>query len=353
MELIGEILVAVLAFIGAYLGTKRLKRHLIDNYIEDRVLKAQNVNDEVLSKARNILSSFEQTYTENKPISEEELNNIIKQCENLSKMAEDGGKEVSSVSYLLYQTVKELKPKYEGINSFENITLGDIIYFVNSSLRLIIYYCTTSAPIPFKTRLKKKSVIKRGYQKYLNDKKFYGLKHQPFGLILNPNSEVILRYSEIIKQTGSSIFSRNFYLFLQDNIPVAYQMIAKKIYMPLIIENKQKVPGLFFDRTYLHLIKIQEIISYGEDSGNFVKFYYSNLNPVFIFVKNMKDDKIKSEFTNDVFIESLFNFDENYQFEKKLNETIEIKVKLEKVQKNYKEKEQALKRKLRKYKSNY
>jgi cell shape-determining protein MreC len=132
-------------------------------------------------------------------------------------------------------------------------------------------------------------------------------------------------------------------LFLQDNIPVAYQMIAKKIYMPLIIENKQKVPGLFFDRTYLHLIKIQEIISYGEDSGNFVKFYYSNLNPVFIFVKNMKDDKIKSEFTND----------ENYQFEKKLNETIEIKVKLEKVQKNYKEKEQALKRKLRKYKSNY
>lgn len=353
MELIGEILVAVLAFIGAYLGTKRIKRHLIDNYIEERVTKAQNVNDDVLSKARNVLSSFEQTYTENKAISENELKKIIKECRDLSNMAEDGGKEVSSVSYLLYQTVKDLKPRYSKDQSFEIITSGDLIYFVNSSLRLIIFYCTTSAPIPFRTRLMKKSIIKKGYRKYLNDKRFYGLKHQPFGLILNPNSEVILRYSEILKRTSSSIFSRNFYLFLQDNIPIVYQMIAKEIYMPLIIENRQNETGIFFDRMNLHLIKIQEIKSYGEDSGDFVNFYYSNLNPVLFFVRNMNIDKIISGFTSDVFLETLFKFDENYKFEKRLIETIKVTVKLDKAESNYRENEQALKRKLRIYKSKH
>ena len=139
MEIIGEIVVGILAFIGAYLGTKRIKKHLIDNYIEERVTKAQNVNDEVLSKARDIISSFEQTYTENKPISEEELNKIIEQCRDLSKKSEDGGKEVSSVSYLLYQTVKDLKPSYKGKDEkgFEILTLGDVVNLVDKSLRLI------------------------------------------------------------------------------------------------------------------------------------------------------------------------------------------------------------------------
>jgi hypothetical protein len=146
------------------------------------------------------------------------------------------------------------------------------------------------------------------------------------------------------------MFSRNFYLFLQDNIPIAYQMISKEIYLPLIIQNETEN---FFGRESLHLIKIQEIKSFGENSGDFVNFYYSNLNPVFIFVENLKLDKIKSQFTNDIFIDDLFKFDENYKFEKRLNETIKVTVKLDKAKNNYKEKKKILKRKLRKYKSNH
>ena len=111
MDILGETVVGLLAFIGAYLGTKRIKKHLIDNYIEDRVTKARNANDNVLSEARDIISSFEQTYSDNKPLTEDELTSIVEQCREFSRISEDGGKEVSTISYLLYQTVKDLKVK--------------------------------------------------------------------------------------------------------------------------------------------------------------------------------------------------------------------------------------------------
>lgn len=352
MDLIGEIVVGVLAFIGAYLGTKRIKKHLIDNYIEKRVTQAQEVNDAVLSKSRDLISSFEKSYTENKPISENELNKIIENCRELSRTSEDGGKEVSTIAYLLYKTVKDLKPDYKDTEgrSFEGLSLGDVINLVSNSLRLIIYYCTNSAPIPFRTRLKKRSVIKRKLRKYLSDKKFYGLKHQPFGLTLNPNSEVILRYTEIVGKTSSAIYSRNLFLFLQSNIPLAYQMIVRKIYMPLIIDKKTEEDGIFFDNYEMHLVKIKGVKSIGEESGNFVEFYYSNINPVFSFIKGMKIEKFRSEFTNDVFLEKDFELADNYKLQKKLNETIKVKVSLDIAKENYKKNKWALKYKLFKYK---
>ncbi len=351
MEIIGEIVVGILAFVGAYLGTKRIKKYLIDNYIEDRVTKAQNVNDKVLSKARDIISSFEQTYTENKPVSKEELSKIVEQCRKLSKKSEDGGKEVSSVSYLLYHTIRDLKPRYgdkeEG--SIEILTLGDVVYLVGSSLRLIIYYCTNSAPIPFRTKLKRRSVIKRKLRIFLKDKKFYSLKHQPFGLTLDPNSEVIIRYSEILRNINSSIYSRNLFLFLQSNIPILYQMIVNKIYMPLILNKEQKMEGFLFDHR-LYLIKITEIKSVGEKSGDFVEFYYSNINPVLRFVGNMNLESFKSNFTSDAFLNKNFQLNENYELRKQLNETIQVKVSLKKAKSNYKKNKWSIKHKLYKYK---
>lgn len=352
MELVGNVVVGILAFIGAYLGTKRIKKQLIDNYIEDRVTKAQKVNDMVLSKARDMISSFEQTYTENKPISEEELNNIINQCRELSKKSEDAGKEVSTVCYLLHQTVKDLKTNYKDdiIKSYERLTLGDVINLVDSSLRLIVYYCTSSAPIPFSTRLIKRSVIKKRLRKYLKDKMFYGLKHQPFGLTLDPNSEIILRYSEIVNRINSSIYSRNLFLFLQSNIPIVYQMVVKKIYMPLILDKKQKEEGLFFDNYKMHLIKIREVKNFGKETGNFVEFYYSNLSPIFNFIKSLNINDFASEFTSDVFLNKKFQFDENLSLQKKLNETIMVKVRLDTAKCNYKKRKWSIKYRLYQYK---
>lgn len=351
-ELVGSIIVGILAFFGAYLGTKRIKRHLIDNYIEKRVTQAQKVNDEVLSKSRDIISTFEQTYTEDKPISEDELNDIIEICRNLARTSEDGGKEVSTVAYLLYKTVKDLKPNYKDKDekSFELLALGDVVYLVSSSLRLIIYYCTNSAPIPFRTRLIKRSAIKKPLRKYLNDKKFYGLKHQPFGLTLNSNSEVILRFSEILGKTSSLIYSRNLYQFLQSNIPLAYQMIVRGIYIPLIIDKKNDEDGILFDNYEMHLIKIKGIKSVGQETGNFIEFYYSNINPRFKFVKSLHLNKFKSEFINDVFLNKDFEINDNYKIQKKLNETIKIKVSIDVAKENFKKNKWAFKFKLYKYK---
>ncbi|MDP1933035.1 MAG: hypothetical protein Q8L60_16405 [Gammaproteobacteria bacterium] len=118
LDIMPEIILAVFAFLGAYVGTKSIKRRLVDNYIEARVIKASEANDRTLYKARNIISELEQTYKENRPLTEDDLQDIIDQCKELSQLSEDGGKEVSTVSYLLYHTVEDLKPKEPLKNSW-------------------------------------------------------------------------------------------------------------------------------------------------------------------------------------------------------------------------------------------
>ena len=265
MEILGSIIIGIIAFAGAYIGTKTIKKQLIDKYIEERVKKAQESNDKVLSFSRDLKSSFEESYSKNKQISPEELQTIIKHCKDLSKISEDGGNEVATTSYLLYQTVKTLKPRYQNIaaTKLEILTLKDLTYLVNNSLDLIIYYCTNIAPIPYRIKLKKKSLVKRKFRKLLSYKNFYSLKHQPFGLTLNPNSEVVLNYCDILHSPNNYFFPRNFFQFLQTNIPIVYQLIAGNIYMPIILENSSKDESSPFGDMALHLIKIRPIKSYG------------------------------------------------------------------------------------------
>lgn len=203
------------------------------------------------------------------------------------------------------------------------------------SLRLIIFYCTSSAPIPYSTRLKKKSVVKRRLRKYLSDKKFYGLKYQPFGLTLNPNSEVILRYSGIVGRINPFIYSRNFYLFLESNIPLAYQLMVRGVYMPLVIDKKGQENFLLFDSLEMHLIKIKAIKSIGDESGEFIEFYYSNLNPVMKFVESLGIDKFRNEYNTDKYLSRDFKFDDNCKIYKKLNETIMIRITINEAKSNY------------------
>lgn len=239
---VAQIIVGVLAFFGAYLGTKRIKRHLIDNYIEGRVTRALETNDKVLSRIRTIISDFEQEHETNRPISEDDLDSVIDQCRELSNLSADGGKEVSTIAYLLYQTVQDTKPSYEANSKhgrfIEKITTGNFIGLVDNSLRLIIEHCETSTPIPFKTRLTKRSNIKRGLRKYLTDKRYYSLKHRPFGLTLNPNSEVILRFSSMVGYISTPLFRRNLFTFLQSNLPIVYELLVGKIYMPAVLAKK-------------------------------------------------------------------------------------------------------------------
>ncbi|WP_024546333.1 hypothetical protein [Picosynechococcus sp. NKBG15041c] len=356
LELISNIIVGVLAFVGVCLGIRRIKKQLIDDYIEKKITQTQQINDKVLIKSRDVLASFEQSYTENKNISEDELDNIIKTCSDLSRTSEDAGKEVSTIAYLLYKTVKDLKPIYNHITknekSYEILTLSDVINLVSSSLHLIIYYCTNSIPIPSQTKLQKRSLIKQPLRKYLNDKGFYSLKDQPFGLTLNPTSEVILTYSEIVGNTKSSIFSRNLFLFLRNNVPLAYQMMSRGIYVPLIINKKEE--DFLLGNPTMHLIKIKKIKRIGEKNGDFIEFYYSNISPSFYFVDNLDLNSFQSEFINDVFLDKQFKFNnEEYELSKKLQETIKVTISLEVAKENFKKNRSVFERKLRTINSHY
>lgn len=336
LRLFGDIIVGGLAFLGAYLGTKSLKEHLIDDYIESRVTKSQNVNDKVLSMARDMLSSFEQTYDENRLIDEKDLTHLISQCRKLSRLSEDGGKEVSTTCYYLYETIKELEPEYkdEEENTYERLTIGEVVNLISDVLRLIIYYCTNSAPIPFKTKLKKKTTIRFNLRPFLDEKKFYSLKHQPFGLTFNANSEVALRYADTISKTSSYIYARNYYMLLQNNLPVLYRLIANKIYAPLVLKDETINP--FLGSSKLHLIKFRKIKSYGSKPGEFYEFYYSNLSPLKRFVQNYNSENFQERF-KDEYLDEDWTFNDDYRFQKKLNETIKLKVNLENAKNNYKQ----------------
>lgn len=329
IDFMAEIIVAVLAFMGAYLGTKTIKRHLIDNYVEARVKKALEVNDNVLSKARGMLSDLEQNYRENRPISDDDLDDLIEKCKEIAKVSEDGGKEVSTVAYLLYQIVEDLKPVSKTTDSdyTERLTTRSVVGLIDRSLRLIVEYCNSSTPIPFKPSLEKRSDIKWGLRKYLSDKKHYSLKHQPFGLTLNPNSEVILRYSAVVGEASTSLFRRNLFMFLQSNLPIIYELLVGKIYMPIVLGKEDGFE--LFGKEELHLIKVQSIRRIGDEGGDYFDFYYSNISPRLKFVDGYKWQRLQDEFLHDTFIQKSFSLHGFQRVERRPNETIKITVKSE------------------------
>lgn len=328
MDFVAQIIVGVLAFFGAYLGTKRIKRHLIDNYIEGRVTKALETNDKVLGRIRTILSDFEQEYETNRPISEDDLDSVIDQCRELSNLSADGGKEVSTIAYLLYQTVQDTKPSYESNSnqgkSIEKISTGNFFGLVDNSLRLIIEYCETSTPIPFKTRLIKRSNIKRGLRKYLTDKRHYSLKHHPFGLTLNPNSEVILRFSSVVGYISTPLFRRNLFTFLQSNLPIVYELLVGKIYVPPVLAKKNDYD--LFGKQELHLVKIQPIKTIGNAAGDYIDFFYSNISPRVNFVDGISNEKLLEQFVHDSFIDQNSPLTEYHSLARHTNETIKIRI---------------------------
>lgn len=298
---VAQIIVGLLAFFGAYLGTKRIKRHLVDNYIEGRVTRALETNDKVLNRTRSILSDFEQEYETNRVISEDDLDSVIDQCRELSNLSADGGKEISTIAYLLFQIVQDTKPSYE-VNSKhgrskEKISAGNFIGLVDNSLRLIIEYCETSTPIPFKTSLAKRSNIKRSLRKYLTDKRYYSLKHHPFGLTLNPNSEVILRFSSVVGCISTPLFRRNLFTFLQSNLPIVYELLVGKIYMPAVLAKKNDIE--LFGKQELYLVKVQPIKTVGTDAGEYIDFFYANISPRIKFVDGTSNEKLLEQFVHD------------------------------------------------------
>lgn len=336
-DFVAQIIVGVLAFFGAYLGTKRIKRHLIDNYIEGRVTKALETNDKVLGRIRTILSDFEQEYETNRPISEDDLDSVIDQCRELSNLSADGGKEVSTIAYLLYQTVQDTKPSYESNSmqgrSIEKISAGNFIGLVDNSLRLIIEYCETSTPIPFKTRLTKRSNIKRGLRKYLTDKRHYSLKHHPFGLTLNPNSEVILRFSSVVGYISTPLFRRNLFTFLQSNLPIVYELLVGKIYVPPVLAKKNDYD--FFGKQELHLVKIQPIKTIGTDAGDYIDFFYANISPRVNFVDGLSNEKLLEQFVHDSFIDQNFPLREYHSLARHTNESIKVRIDTKTAKRNF------------------
>lgn len=337
-DFMAEIIVGLLAFFGAYLGTKSIRRQLTDSYIETRVTKALNVNDKVLSKTRFFLSELEQTYTENRPVSEDDLDDVIDQCKEISSLSEDGGKEVSTIAFLLYHTVEDLQPRYESKtkdgDSHERLITGSFIGFVDQSLRLIIEYCSTSTPIPYKAALTKRSSIKRGIRKYLSDKGYYSLKNQPFGITLNPNSEVVLRFSAIVGSMSTALYRKKLFMFLQSNLPIVYELISGKIYMPVVLSQENGIE--FFGKQELHLIKVQSIKSFGTEGGDYFDFYYSNISPRLRFVDGYKLEKLRDEFVIDSFMQEQFSLNDYKQITRRTDETISVRVEAEKARKNFK-----------------
>ena len=323
-----DIVVGILAFLGAWIGTKRIKKHLVDNYIESRVTKAFEANDKVREKIKAVLSELEEKYTVNGVITDQDLANLTEVCQDIARLSEDGSKEVATTAYLLSRTIGDIKPSYKTQSKesehFERITISDLVGLIDRTLRLIIDYCDSAAPIPFSVSLKKRSYIKRSLRPYLKDKKFYSLKHQPFGLTLIPNSEIATHMASIVSKCNSPVFADNFYSVLQSNIPIAYELVANNVYMP--IELVEKGDSSFFGTLKLSLVKMKKVKHIHDNSGDFIKFYYSNTSSPVKFLNKYLAKEIKENFTVDSFLNEVFPIPKDIKISRQSNEVVCIEV---------------------------
>lgn len=130
--------------------------------------------------------------------------------------------------------------------------------------------------------------------------------------------------ASIVGKCNSPVFADNFYSVLQSNLPIAYELIANNVYMP--IEIIEAGDSKLFGTLKLSLVKMKSVTRIGDRAGRFIQFYYSNTSSTVNFLNNYTTEKIIEDFTIDSFLNENFQIPNKAKISRQSNEVISIEV---------------------------
>lgn len=331
-----DFLTVAAVFLGLYLGNQGLKKYLLKDAIKKRVNNLQDANNGVKDLTREIIQEIDDLKELKRPIKEEDLNHVTSLAKSLNNKSVESSTQVRTLSFFLYQSILDIKPKIEKDNYSEVRIASDFYNLVFNTCIKINYYASNIIEIPETIGVEKQYQLPEKRRRYLSNSGFKKVKDIEHGLNLDPNSEIALIFSRLINRSSNNyVFKKNFFKVLESNVPILHELDSSKIYFPPILgSDDDLIMGKSKD---LVLVKFQHYTSMMDGKPNTVRFYYSNLNPLLKFVDNIDFDRLSNKF-KDSFIEAE-DFRSNYIIDQEItqigNETIKLTCKIEDLKKYY------------------
>lgn len=331
-----DFLTVAAVFLGLYLGNRGLQKYLLKDAVKKRVNNLQDANDGVKDLTGEIIQEIDDLKEIKRPIKEEDLNHVTSLAKSLNNKSVESSTQVRTLSFFLYQSILDIKPKIEKDNYSEVRFTNHFYPLVFNACAKINYYASNIIEIPEEIGVETQYELPEKRREYLSSSGFKKLKDIEHGLNLNPNSEIALIFSKLInRSTNHYVFKKNFFQVLESNIPIVHELDSAKIYFPPILESDDD--SIMGESKELMLVKFQHYTSMMDGKPDTVRFYYSNLSPRLEFVDNVDFDRLSNKF-NDSFIETE-NFRSNYIIDQEIppigNETIKLTCKIEDLKKYY------------------
>lgn len=275
---------------GLYLGSKSLRKYLLDDVIKRKTQRLIESNEKVEELTRVIISELDSIETINPVPTEDDYNYMKTKVKEIYDAALGGSKEINTICYYFMRSIQGASPDILKSQETRYPNYHEMLFnfalLVNTFASNLIPIPEKIKTIPFSSKVKKLNGIKirEEYKK---------LEKIEFGIDIDTNKNLFLRYVSLLVGSNAHFFYfRNFFRTVKDNTSLLLILHHNKLYLPLTLE----LNIILMPDPYLMLIKygvFTEKNGSDNEDKEYILAYYSNLDNVHQILDDDLPKKIK------------------------------------------------------------
>ncbi len=343
-----DILGPLVALTGILLTLPILKKKLVENHITTKLNEIQTSNSNIQTFNQKLIEKCIPLTYSNEILSKHDLEYILSDLQEGFYISQKASSDVATLMFYLKTTLQGTVKHYDQ-NLFST---RQLLGFIIENLELINFYSTHVVQIPKSSKLKKGNIINKTIRKYVTNSQIRQYRYFKIGIIDDPNSAHFTLFSGKVNRTGHPLLMRStFQIYMSPNA-IAKLLYLNKIYAPSKLSMLRNDPYPIFGNESLDLFLIGFItsnqISKEPNAPNkVVELIYSNPNDRYLFVKNLKFEKLKTDFKDQWIIKSQFSVEKSISMTKAEVETILLKYDRKYLNELFSENKQKIKKKLK------
>ncbi len=321
-----QIIAPLGVILGLILGYPLLKRKLIDSYITNQ-FEIIHENNRVLRKeCLRLKEKYPVKYISQR-ISEEYLETVVTDLENLNRLAIDANPDSYKYSYLLFKSLKKFKEEWK-IHQFENYYNETISTFIYNHLDNIYNYSKSIGFVPENSNIKVKQILNPRIGKYVIDNKYYEIDGFDQSITYKKASAllVLFYYTNIrCSSMDNGLLFKSCYKSAPSPSPFARIMHNQKIYIPLILKGESDIGVFIPTLVFVGYERIETTLLESGISTHYLVCHYANISQVGFVEGCIKSKESLSDYKDAYLAETVIRLEDLKDF--KVNkESISFKI---------------------------
>jgi hypothetical protein len=285
------------------------------------IQEIQNSNNETNKTCHKIIDKHRQKLNHNKPVPQQEIQDILDEIKDLYSCSFNCSKEVITYIYLLNRTFQGIIDQYPFPDGYNNISSDKIYSFYLNILDHVTYFCTKIINIPQKITNTRTNYIKKELRPFVYKMKLRRYKFFEKGIDKRFDSPILMAFYNFAMNTCSFIVFKAVYRIAHSLSPISRIFFFNKIYYPLVLKSKETT---MFGNAFYHLIGFEKNERL-KNNEIYYKLHYANIDNQILYKDSVDFDNIFSDFIDDFIPSKKINFN-NIKIIKRKDENFEVEI---------------------------